>query len=82
MRTNTEPKAGFCNTVKIESELLLPVRTTEAIPKELLAEAMQVLAQVEVTAPVKTGDVILANILDTGIDVIASRDMKRVEGVA
>ncbi|NLY52098.1 MAG: DUF1667 domain-containing protein [Firmicutes bacterium] len=78
------PRRVLTTTVKIRNASLplLPVRTTEAIPKELLAEAMQVLAQVEVTAPVKTGDVILANILDTGIDVIASRDMKRVEGVA
>ena len=29
--------------------------------------------------PVRTGDVILPNILDTGIDVTASRDMKRAE---
>ena len=58
---------------------LLPVRTTEAVPKELLADAMRILAKVEVTAPVRTGDVILPNILDTGIDVTASRDMKRAE---
>jgi CxxC motif-containing protein len=38
---------------------------------------MDKLADVEAQAPVQTGDIILANLLDTGIDVIASRDMER-----
>jgi len=78
------PKRVLTTTVRIRNASLplLPVRTSDAIPKELLAEAMRVLAQVEVTAPVKTGDAILANLLDTGVDVIASRDMKRIDGAA
>ena len=80
----TDPRRVLTTTVKIRNASLplLPVRTTEAIPKELLAKAMEILAQVEVAAPVKTGDVIVTNLLDTGIDVIASRDMKRTEDVA
>jgi len=78
------PRRVLTTTVRIRhgSLPLLPVRTAEAIPKELLAKAMEVLAQIEVTAPVKPGEVGVANILDTGIDVIASRDMQRVEGAA
>ena len=76
-----DPRRVLTTTVRIRngSLPLLPVRTTEAVPKELLADAMRILAKVEVTAPVRTGDVILPNILDTGIDVTASRDMKRAE---
>ena len=38
---------------------------------------MKILAGVKVKAPVKKGDVIYKNILNTGIDIIASRSMER-----
>ena len=74
------PVRVLTTTVKIigGSLPLLPVRTTRAIPKGYLDKAMVALADVEVKAPVSTGDVIAANLLDTGIDVIASRDMDLV----
>lgn len=71
------PVRVLTTTVKISggSLPLLPVRTTKAIPKGYLDKAMAALADVEVKAPVCTGDVIVSNLLDTGIDVVASRDM-------
>ena len=53
----------------------MPVRTEQAIPKGKLFEAVEVLKKVRLTAPVKCGDVVLENILGTGINVIASRDL-------
>lgn len=53
----------------------LPVRSEKPIPKKLLFEAMNVLNGWEVKAPVKCGDVVYTNILDTGIDIIATRDL-------
>lgn len=53
----------------------LPVRTKSPIPKELLFKAMSELAKVRVKPPVKVGDVILNNILGTGIDIIATDNM-------
>ncbi|NMB46607.1 MAG: DUF1667 domain-containing protein [Firmicutes bacterium] len=77
------PRRVLTTTVKIKGGALplLPVRTAAAIPKGLLAKAMSVLANIEVEAPVHTGDVILADLLDTGIDLIASRDMDRASQV-
>ncbi|NLK07546.1 MAG: DUF1667 domain-containing protein [Firmicutes bacterium] len=71
------PVRVLTTTVKIaEGTLpLLPVRTTEAIPKELLYEAMTALADIELKAPIKTGAVVVENLLGTGIDLVASRDM-------
>ena len=53
----------------------LPVRTRAPIPKHLVLELCRALHAVVVTAPVRMGDVILANALGTGTDVIASRDL-------
>ena len=54
---------------------LLPVRTRSPIPKKLLKECMRVLARVEVCPPVKVGDVIVENILGTGVDVISTAEV-------
>ena len=51
-----------------------PVRTNGAIPKEKLLEAAQALCSVDVTAPVRRGDVVLADVCGTGVDVVAARD--------
>lgn len=56
-------------------EALLPVRTAEAIPLALHAQAMEALRHCLVDAPIRMGDTVLENILDTGVDVIASMDV-------
>lgn len=56
-------------------EALLPVRTAEAIPLELHAQAMDLIRGLEVKAPIRMGDVVLPNLLNTGIDLIASMDI-------
>ena len=36
---------------------------------------MRELNKIEVVSPIKVGDVILENVLNTGVNIIASRDM-------
>ena len=57
-------------------EVLLPVRTAEAIPLELHAQAMDLIRSLVVEAPIRMGDVVLPNLLNTGIDLIASMDIE------
>lgn len=54
-----------------------PVRTDGSIPKALLSDAMKLIDAVELTAPVNVGDVVIANILGTGVDVIATRTLNK-----
>ena len=53
----------------------MPVRTEQAIPKAKLFEAVEELKKVRLTSPVHCGDVVLADILGTGVNVIATRDL-------
>lgn len=55
----------------------LPVKTSTAIPKHLLFEAMQVANDVCVAAPVRPGQVIVENLLGTGADLIAGRGIEK-----
>ena len=72
-----EPKRILTSTVVVERSAVkrLPVRTREAIPKKKLFVAMDQLSEIRIKPPVKVGDVIISNLLDTGIDVIASDDL-------
>lgn len=53
----------------------LAVQSTGPIPRELLAEALAQVHAVRVEAPVRAGEAIARDLLGTGVDVIASRDL-------
>lgn len=52
----------------------LPVISSGAVPKEKLRDCLDYLYGLEIQTPVKLHDVIVENILDTGISVLAARD--------
>ena len=57
------------------AQALLPVRTNKPIPKNLLLESMRVVARVKVKPPVKAGQVLLPNLLESGADLISTADL-------
>ena len=75
----TCPMRVLTTTVAVSGgdETLLPVRTAEAIPLKLHAQAMALIRGLVVKASIRMGDVVLPNLLDTGTDLIASMDIDR-----
>ncbi len=67
------PVRILTSTVKAlgAQSFLLPVRSNKPIAKHLLFKCMDEIRKVEVRGPVKRHDVIIPNILGTGIDIIA-----------
>lgn len=51
------------------------VKTAAPIPKEKMFDVMKALDTVVVTAPVQIGDVVIANVCNTGVDVVATRNI-------
>jgi CxxC motif-containing protein len=54
---------------------LLPVRTNKPIPKGKMKDFMYSLAKLRVNYPVNIGQVVYSNIMDTGIDLLATSDL-------
>ena len=77
----TCPMRVLTTTVAVSGgdETLLPVRTAEAIPLALHAQAMNLIRGLVVNAPIRMGDVVLENLLDTNINLIASMDIDRAQ---
>ena len=73
----TCPMRVLTTTVAVSGgdEALLPVRTAEAIPLELHAQAMDLIRGMVVEAPIRMGDVVLEDLLGTNIDLVASMDI-------
>ena len=71
------PTRMITSTVRIRGAELprLPVKTSEPIPKKIMMRAVALLNDVTATAPVRCGDVILKNVLDTGVDFVATKSV-------
>lgn len=74
----TAPKRMLTTTVAIDGGALplLPVVSATVLPKERVLDCARYLRGVKLQAPVKTGDVVVENILGLGVNIIASRDME------
>ncbi|MCQ2552727.1 MAG: FAD-dependent oxidoreductase [Clostridia bacterium] len=73
----TAPERTITSSVKMigsSDAARCPVRTSKAIPKEKIAELADYLKTVEISAPVKVGDIIVKNVIGTDADIIATFD--------
>lgn len=74
----TNPQRMITSTVVIHHALhhQLPVMTSKPISKSLIFDVMKELKKIEVNAPIHINDVIIENVLDSGVDIVASRSME------
>ncbi|MBC8631761.1 DUF1667 domain-containing protein [Paeniclostridium hominis] len=74
----TNPRRVITTTVKLNGGYLnlLPVKTNDSVPKKLMFEIMKLLDNVLVNAPVNVGDVIVKDVLGTGVDVVSAKSME------
>ena len=56
-------------------ETPLSVKTASPVPKNLIASVMNELSRVQISLPVSIGQVVLPDVLDTGVDIIAPRSL-------
>jgi CxxC motif-containing protein len=73
----TDPRRMVASSVMLKGGLhpLLPVYTSAPFPKPRIPELLKLLRGVQVNTPVKMDEIILANALNTGINIHASREM-------
>ena len=73
----TDPRRTVTSTVRVLGGSLpvVSVKTAQDIPKNKIFDCMQELATIRVKAPVQEGDVIVSNIANTGVSVIATKEI-------
>ncbi len=73
----SDPRRMLTTTVQVEGGVLplVPVRSRDALPKDEILPVAALLRHVVLQAPVKEGQIVVADVLSTGVDIIASRDL-------
>ena len=74
----TNPTRIVTSTVRVAggSIDMVSVKTREDIPKGKIFDCVKALRGIEVPAPVHIGDVILKNVADTGVDIVATKNVE------
>jgi CxxC motif-containing protein len=73
------PERMLTSTVRVKGGRLrlVPVRSSRPIAKGKILQCMNKLARLEVEAPIRAGQVIVKNILRSGADIVATRNVMR-----
>ena len=75
----TNPLRVFTGSVLVENGdfSLVSVKTSVPIPKKYLKKIGEITRRIKVDAPVEIGKVVVPNLLDNNIDLIATRKIKK-----
>ncbi len=73
------PERTLTTTVRVKHGHLplVSVRSNKPLPKERLFDAMDLLAKIEVEAPIRIGEKVVENLFDTGVDAIATKNIEK-----
>ena len=72
----TAPRRTITTTVAVRGGGVVPVKTDGTVPKELMMECMKEINKAIAEPNALLGDVIIKDILGTGVNVIATRNVK------
>ena len=72
------PVRTLTSTVKVEGAKypLVACRSNKPMPKDKVLDAMKEIHALTVKVPVNRGDVLIPNILGTGVDIVATGEAK------
>ncbi len=77
----THPTRIVTSTVKVNdgSYSVCSVKTASPVPKEKIFEVMEEINKVELKAPVSIGDIVIKNVLNLSVDIIATENIELVK---
>lgn len=76
----TNPTRIVTSSVKIEGGVIdvVSVKTENDIPKDKIFQCIDELRGLVVKAPIKIGDIVLKNVADTGVNIIATKQVDKL----
>ena len=70
------PMRTVTGTVRLTDGRILPVRTASDVPKERVFAVAEAFNAAHPAAPLAIGDVVIADVCGTGVDVVAAKNVK------
>lgn len=73
------PERTLTTTVKVKNGHLplVSVKTNKAIPKQKIFDTMNLLANLEIEAPIKIGDIIMEDPFNTNTNIVATKNINK-----
>jgi CxxC motif-containing protein len=77
---HTDPRRHLATSIRIKGARWgrVPVKTSAAVPKNMVRDVARAVQGMEIEAPITIGTVVLTDVLGTGVDIVITRDMERV----
>lgn len=74
---STNPTRTITTTIRVTNreDTLVSVKTTSGVPKNMIFEVMRVIDSLSVKAPTRIGTVVLKNVLNTGADIVITKNI-------
>ncbi len=70
------PMRTVTGTAPIKGGGIVPVKTDRPIPKDLMIDCMMVINETYVPADAPIGTIVIENVLDTGANVVTTKDLR------
>lgn len=73
----TNPVRVITTTIRVVDgkHKVVPVKTDKPIPKNLTFKCIEEINKIQIKAPIKIGQIIIENVLDTGANIVATRNI-------
>ena len=74
----TNPKRILTSSVRVRGgeDKLCSVKTSSPIPKDIVLTSSKEIRKIIIDAPVEMGAIIIHDLLNTGVDLVATREVK------
>jgi len=74
-----EPKRVLMSVIRVKNGVypVVSVKTDRPVPKDRISQIMKFLSNLEIYAPVSIGQVIVKNVLNTGANIVATREVEK-----
>lgn len=75
----TDPRRIVTSLVRVQGGVLpvVSVKTVADIPKERIKDCIKALKMIELSAPVRMGDVVVENVCGMGVDIVATSSVEK-----
>lgn len=73
-----DPRRILTTTVKVNDKNIrvCPVKSSDTLPKDKLFASMEEINKISVDLPIKLHQIVIKNILNTGVDIITTKEIK------
>lgn len=73
----TAPKRMITSIMRVKNRdyTMVSVKTSTSIPKEKIFDILKEIGKVELNAPLHIGDIAIKNVLNTGSDIVVTKEI-------